>query len=525
MGPLTTLRSWQSLRLGAAVRVCALVALLAPALWTRDEAALFALLAIGAMWGLGEISEMQPSLPVALTTILEPLCVGVICGFALHTSTAMLGALAVGPLTAGLRAGASGALTAFAAEMAGTVIVAAGVYGPLDGEQGIAIVTWGVAALGLGMIATFLHSALRREPDPLAPYHDAQALIHQLIDLSGGFSSGLDPTTLGTSILTTVRDELPTTSVAIYVPRDHDLTPLVAVPAGTRIDGAGEEALAVESWTSARSLVRGRAFAFPLSSGGTAVGVVAGRVSERLDPARLGLEGRTRELAVRLGPSTVRLDTALLFECLRDRATAVERHRLAREMHDGLAQDIASLGYLTDALAARPASPDQAAQIEALRQRITAVVSEVRRSVVSLRTGVGDSASLGTALGTVARHLTESSGVPVHVTLDERETRLRPEVEAELFRIAQQAMTNAVRHAQATAIDVHCRVRPPRAVITVRDDGHGLGPARPDSQGLEIMRERATLIGARLDVEQRRPHGTSVTVRVPAPVLAESVSA
>jgi signal transduction histidine kinase len=518
-------RSWHSLRLGAAVRACALVALLAPALWTQDAAALLALLAIGVVWVLGEVSELQPALPVALTTVLEPLCVGVICGFALHTSTAMLGALAVGPLTAGLRQGAGGALAAFTAEVAGTVVVAAGLYGPLNSAQGLAIVTWGVVALGLGMIATFLHSALRREPDPLAPYHDAQALIHQLIDLSGGFSSGLDPTTLGTSILTTVRDELPTTSVAIYVPRDRDLTPLVAFSGGTRTDAAAEEALAVESWTSAGSLVRGRVFAFPLSSAGNAVGVVAGRVSERLEPARLGLEGRIRELAVRLGPSTVRLDTALLFECLRDRATAVERHRLAREMHDGLAQDIASLGYLTDALAARPASPAQAAQIEALRERITEVVSEVRRSVVSLRTGVGDSASLGTALGTVARHLTESSGVPVHMTLDERETRLRPEVEAELFRIAQQAMTNAVRHAQATAIDVHCRVHPPRALITVRDDGQGLGPARPDSQGLQIMHERATLIGARLEIEQRRPHGTSVTVRVPAAALAESVSA
>ena len=518
MAPLTT-------QLGAAARVCALVALLAPALWTRDEAALLALLAIAVVWVLGALAERQPALPAGLTTVLEPLCVGVICGSALHSSTAMLGALAVGPLTAGLRAGASGALSAFAAELAGTITIAAGLSGPLDGEQGLAIVTWGVVALGLGMIAMFLHSALRREPDPLAPYHDAQALIHQLIDLSGGFSSGLDPTTLGTAILTTVRDELPTTSVTILVPREHDLTPLVAVPGGTRSEATVEHALAFESWTSARSLVRGRTFAFPLSSGGHAVGVVAGRISERLDPGRLGLEGRTRELAVRLGPSTVRLDTALLFDCLRDRATAVERRRLAREMHDGLAQDIASLGYLADALAARPASPAQAVQIEALRQRITAVVSDVRRSVVSLRTGVGDSASLGTALGTVARHLTESSGVPVHVTLDERETRLRPEVEAELFRIAQQAMTNAVRHAHATAVDVHCRVHSPQAVITVCDDGRGLGPARPDSQGLEIMRERATLIGARLEIEPRRPHGTSVTVRVPAAALIESVSA
>jgi signal transduction histidine kinase len=111
----------------------------------------------------------------------------------------------------------------------------------------------------------------------------------------------------------------------------------------------------------------------------------------------------------------------------------------------------------------------------------------------------------------------------VHVTTDEREMRLRPEVEAELFRIAQQAITNAVQHAAATTIDVHCRVHPPRAVITVRDDGCGLGPARPDSHGLAIMRERAELIGARLDVAPRRPQGTTVTVRLPAPMATVPV--
>ena len=98
-----------------------------------------------------------------------------------------------------------------------------------------------------------------------------------------------------------------------------------------------------------------------------------------------------------------------------------------------------------------------------LRERITAVVGEVRRSVLTLRTEVGASESLGAAIGAVARNLTEVSGVPIHVTLDERATRLRPEVEAELFRISQEAMTNAVRHARPSRIDVHClRARPRR---------------------------------------------------------------
>jgi signal transduction histidine kinase len=217
----------------------------------------------------------------------------------------------------------------------------------------------------------------------------------------------------------------------------------------------------------------------------------------------------------RLGASAVHLDTALLFAAFRDAATADERRRLAREMHDGVAQDIASLGYLVDALAAHPASSEQAERIAALRDRITAVVAEVRRSLVTLRTDAGSSESLGAAIGSIARNLTEVSGVPIQVTLDERTTRLRPEVEDELFRITQEAMTNAVRHSRARSIDVNCQVHAPDAVITVTDDGQGLQQARTDSQGLQIMGERALSIGAELTITPRPSGGTVVTVRAP----------
>ena len=68
-----------------------------------------------------------------------------------------------------------------------------------------------------------------------------------------------------------------------------------------------------------------------------------------------------------------------------------------------------------------------------LRERLTMVVGEVRRSVQTLRTEIGENDSLGTAIGSLARHLSASSGIPIHVTLDEQTTRLRPEVESELL--------------------------------------------------------------------------------------------
>jgi signal transduction histidine kinase len=100
------------------------------------------------------------------------------------------------------------------------------------------------------------------------------------------------------------------------------------------------------------------------------------------------------------------------------------------------------------------------------------------------------------------------------VTLDEGTTRLRPEIESELLRIAQEAMTNAVRHSGASSITVQCSVAPPAAEIIVADNGRGLGTRREDSHGLEIMRERAALVSGQLTVHDNAPHGTVVGVRL-----------
>ena len=104
----------------------------------------------------------------------------------------------------------------------------------------------------------------------------------------------------------------------------------------------------------------------------------------------------------------------------------------------------------------------------------------------------------------------------MHVTLDESGIRLRPRVEAELLRIAQEAINNARRHSNGQNLWVHCRVHPPLAEIQVIDDGQGLGGGRADSHGLKIMRERAGNIGAELLVESPAgdDRGTRVSIRI-----------
>ncbi len=101
----------------------------------------------------------------------------------------------------------------------------------------------------------------------------------------------------------------------------------------------------------------------------------------------------------------------------------------------------------------------------------------------------------------------------------EGERRLSPDVEGELFRIAQEALNNAIKHADAKRIDVELKITPERAALTVRDDGRGFDLQRPGLRsrrlGLTSMRERAESVGGRVRVESKPGEGTAVRVEVP----------
>ncbi|WP_372733348.1 sensor histidine kinase [Nocardioides sp.] len=504
------------MKVSAVARAFVLVALLGPALWSRDTPATIAIITIGAIWMLSTLADWRQRLPVLAVATAEAALVGAVCGFTIHSTLGVLGALAVAPFTAGLYRGIQGVSLALSAQMSAVVVIAFLAFDGLTPDEGFGAFSWNMTGLGLGLVGVFLHSALNERSDPLAPYHYAQGLIRQLIDLSGGLDNGLDPVALGGAILSAVRDDLPTSAVVVSVPRGDTLTPLVNKSLGSTDDLGECEDIAVEAWAVGLPVLHDRVFAFPLNTDAGTVAIVAGILSDRVDATRLGVEDRIRKLMRRLAPSAVHLDTALLFAAFRDSATAEERRRLAREMHDGVAQDIASLGYLVDALATGVTSKEQAERLDMLRERISGIVAEIRRSVVNLRTSIGANESLGTAIGSIARNLSEVSGVPIHVTLNEHTQRLRPEVEGELFRIAQEAMNNAVRHAEASSIEVNCVVHAPEAVITVTDNGRGLQASRPTSHGLHIMQERAMLINASLEIGETPSGGLTVSVRVPA---------
>ena len=510
-----TTATWRSFaRLAVAARVFALAALAAPMLWARNAEALPYLAALALVWALGAWAHQQRTRLMSSLDLVEAALVGGVAGLALESSPGLLAALALPPFLSGLRHGTRGAFESLAAELAAVVGVASLVGGGLDNQVGLSIFTWAIVGLGLGLVAGFVHSITRTEPDPLAAYRNARQLLRGLLDLSGGLSSGLDPVSLGDGLLGAVLDGVPAAALALHVPRGEELTPLTRKVTDLGLAADLADSLAPEVMASGRPQVVGSAFAFPLTADGSLVGVVTGLLSTGVSPSQIGLDAKLQGYARSLAPEAVRLDTALLFGALRDAATSDERRRLAREMHDGVAQDIASMGYLVDALAATETRPPQSEQLRLLRDGITAVVAEVRRSVLTLRSGVDANESLGAAIGSLARHLSAMSGVPIKVTVDESTTRLRPEVEAELMRITQEALNNAVRHAEASRIDVVCQVSPPEVVIVVADNGRGLQQKRVDSHGLEIMNERARLIGAVLHIGNRPEGGAQVSVRI-----------
>src|SRR3954447_7181475 len=257
------LRERQHVRLAAAARAFVLIALLGPVLWSQDTAALISLIGIGGIWALTTLADWRQRLPVMLVITVEAALIGAVCGFTIQSSLAVLGALAVPPFTAGLYRSLQGVALALSAQLTAVVVISFVSYNGLTTDQGFGAFSWSMTGLGLGLVGTFLHTALNEKPDPLAPYHYAQGLIRQLIDISGGLDNGLDPVALGGAILSAVRDDLPCSALVISVPRGDTLTPLVTKAMGTALSVDECEDIAVEAWAVGLPVLHDHVFAFP----------------------------------------------------------------------------------------------------------------------------------------------------------------------------------------------------------------------------------------------------------------------
>jgi signal transduction histidine kinase len=462
---------------------------------------------------------LPTSVPPVIPPLAETLTSAVIVGGVSQGGPLFLPYLTVPLFIAGLTAGLSAGLAC--AGLASVTLLATLASASETGGSELlrhndTLVAWLFIFVAVPAVGAWIRR-IRNEvaPDSEPAYTDAHRLLSELHVVARQLSLGLDPRTLAAALVEDIRAVIPNATAAV----------LTRSPGGRFVALAGEEpddtaeAVIEDAWVGAHPVKRVveqcHFTVLPVLMGERVVALMAVTAGGPSDDASIR---RCRAVIEQSGP---RLASAMLFDDVRRLATTDERMRLAREIHDGIAQDLASVGYALDDIRYR-CEPAVAEQVTGVREQLQTMVADLRMSIFDLRTGINDSIGLGTAISEHAQRIAGQSELAVHFSMDESPKRLPITVEVELLRIAQEAITNVRRHARAKNLWLSVTVEPPRAFISVTDDGRGLKPGRPDSFGITGMRERARRIGAHLNVATRPEGGTLVEVGLGAePAMAQ----
>ena len=476
--------------------------------------------------GLASI-PLPEGLPRAVQALAEGIGAAIVVGALAGRADLFLPYLLVPLVVAGLGAGVIAAVSVAGLSSA-VLLLASGLMTsgstagtPLDPGR---IVWWIPLFLAVGLVAAWARRILYPFADAAEPaYADAHRLLSELHVVARQLSLGLDPQTLAAALVDETTREVSGSTGTV----------LVKSPAGRFVPLLGEhpstfaESVVLDAWVAADAVRRSRdgicVAALPVLMGErvVAVHVLTGR--EQFQDSEL--DGARRRVAA-AGP---RLASALLFDDVRRLATDDERVRLAREIHDGIAQDMASVGYLVDDIA-RDATPDVADRLSKLREHIGGLVGELRLSIFDLRAGVDEKVGLSRTLADYVQRVGSQAGLAIHLSADGGSSRLPVAVEVEILRIVQEAVTNVRKHARATNLWLSVSVAPPRARITVTDDGCGIQDRhtgltpyqgiKMNGMGLTGMHERARRIGARLAVHDRAEGSGTVVELVIDPEIA-----
>ncbi|MBI2839715.1 MAG: hypothetical protein HYX75_15495 [Acidobacteria bacterium] len=213
---------------------------------------------------------------------------------------------------------------------------------------------------------------------------------------------------------------------------------------------------------------------------------------------------------------------ALRIRQIRMRFVAVlgERQRISRDIHDTLAQGLMAVSIQLDAVQRAWGKSEEAfgAGLSRAREHIRGTLAEVRRSVLDLRSMTLEQQGLSQALEQAARE--SSTGSKLHVVVETGgvKRRLPYDVEANLLRIAQEAITNAIRHSGGSKVQLELRYEERQVRLSVKDDGKGLAlPVNAGHYGLLGMQERAENLGGSFSARSQPDGGAEIEVIVPAP--------
>jgi signal transduction histidine kinase len=206
-------------------------------------------------------------------------------------------------------------------------------------------------------------------------------------------------------------------------------------------------------------------------------------------------------------------------------AASQERNRLARELHDTLAHSLSAVTVQLEAVQALwEVNPSEARQITGQALQVSQRgLTEARRALHSLRASPLEDLGLALAVSDLAKSAAARANVHLDLDVQNPLETLAPAIEQCIYRVAQESLTNVVRHADAQSLCVSLRRKSGGLTLTVADDGRGFNPGAVDGPhyGLQGLRERAEMVGANLQVTSKVQNGT--TVRLVVPTAEESL--
>jgi signal transduction histidine kinase len=249
------------------------------------------------------------------------------------------------------------------------------------------------------------------------------------------------------------------------------------------------------------------------------IGIITAHDREGGDPRFSDEDARLAEVFAARAAAAVDLSERVASDALRRVVSAqeLERQRLARELHDETGQALTSILLGVKSIEDAEGEEDVAAATSRVRELVVSTLQDVRRLAVELRPKALDDFGLVSALERLAETFHEQSGIEVDLVPRLGKARLPSDIETTLYRITQEALTNVLKHAEASHVSIVLTRRDRSVSAVIEDDGRGFGPGEGTEKGLGLlgMRERVALVGGRLDVESSPGAGTTLSVEVP----------
>ena len=486
-------------------------------MWSKTRPTLVRSAIVAAAIAVGSVShDLLVVLPWMLVILALDLVAGRLLGFGPGQSATrrnqallvtLMGAAVAGAVTAAIpavppsllapglllllipafRAGEVRGRAAAAATVATSMVVVIGTAlarGTLTTAYLANALQWAILAAGLGLLGAWTARLAERRTQPRSPTTAAQEaarLLRRLNDLAGALEGGFDAPAAAELLLHAVNDKIPGSRMAVLVGvgaepavplalRGIDRLPWPSPATADSVTGRVWRTGVAEagSWTSVNE-ERAIAAAPLHDSGGARIGIV---VVDRLAAAPFTGEDLHALQDLAQGHSA-NLDVALIFAALRQHAAFEERERLAREMHDGIAQELVALGYRID-VARRQATtnaPEFAPTLEEVRADLSRVLTDLRLRIADLRLAVRPDQGLGAVVGARLQQFGAATGLTVGLRLNESPYRLPAHLETLIYRLILDVLNDARNAPGVTGIEARLDVNAPQAWLNITHDG------------------------------------------------------